>query len=80
MQYTVENIPDEIERALRERAATENIALDRVLIDALARGLGLSTNGRKSRNLSNIAGKGLITAEMRAAFEEQRQVDPALWR
>lgn len=34
----------------------------------------------KRRDLSGIAGERLITSEMKAVFQEQRRVDPELWK
>lgn len=42
MVYTLKNLPDELDRALRERAAAERKSIDATLVDALARGLGVA--------------------------------------
>lgn len=81
MQYTLQDIPDELERALRERAAAEQKSLDAAILDALARGLGVEpTPTLKRRDLTGIAGRNLIDQDMQAVFDEQRRIDPDLWK
>ncbi len=80
MTYTLENVPDEIDRALRARAEAEHKSPEQAILDALARDLGVSPQKRTKRSLSGIAGLRLITEEMKAAFDEQRRIDPELWK
>jgi plasmid stability protein len=81
MTYTLSNIPDEIERALRERAAAEHKSLDATIVDALARGLGLSPqkNGKK-RDLSFLTKGPPLEPEVIRALEDQRRIDAELWQ
>jgi len=79
MQYTIRNIPTEIDQALREQAAAERKSLNQVLIDVVARGLGLAKKPKKQRDLSDIAGRGLMDEKTLSALEEQRQIDPEHW-
>ncbi len=79
MQYTMRNIPAEIDNALREEAAAQKKSLNQVLLDAVARGLGLVTQPKQVRDLSDVAGKCSIDDKSRAIFEEQRQIDPRDW-
>ncbi|MCI0492473.1 MAG: hypothetical protein L0Z07_06025 [Planctomycetes bacterium] len=80
MIYTLENMPVELELALRERAAAERKSLNAAILDALSRGLGIDPQPLKRRDLSDVAGKGLIDARMEAVFEEQRSIDPEMWK
>jgi hypothetical protein len=118
MAYTVEITPDDLDRALRERACAEQKSPEAVIIDLVATGLNATsgdvggdrstvddTHGRvqdpelemalreqrliewddwsddvKRRDLSGVAGLGLITPEMNAIFAEQRRIDPELWK
>ncbi len=80
MQYTLRNVPNELDEALQKQVAAEQKSLNRVLIDALMRGLGLAPEPVVRRDLSDVAGKQTIDDETRAAFEEQRQLDPELWK
>jgi hypothetical protein len=38
------------------------------------------SDGVKRRDLSGIAGLRLITPEMKVVFQDQRHVDPDLWK
>jgi plasmid stability protein len=79
MTYEI-NIPDDIDRALRARAAAEHKSPEQAILDELEKGLGLDASQQKRRDLSGIAGMRTIDDEARAAFEEQRQIDPELWK
>jgi hypothetical protein len=80
MTLRLDNVPDHIERALRERARSEEKSLDQAAVDAIARGLGVQTTApsesTKHRDLSDIAGTGGIDDEMEAVFWEHRRIDP----
>ena len=55
MQYTIRNVPDLLDEALRRSAREQGKSLNRVAIEALARGAGLMEQFRR-RDLSDIAG------------------------
>jgi plasmid stability protein len=81
MTLNLENIPDELDRALRERAAAENKSLDATAIDALARGLGVARlSNVKKRDLSFMTEGPPLEPEVLRALEEQRRIDPELWQ
>jgi hypothetical protein len=81
MHYTLPQIeiPDELERALRERAAAEHKSLASTIVELLSRSLGIQraapSEPTKIRDLSDIAGSGGIDDEMEAVFDEQRRID-----
>lgn len=79
MQYTITDIPDEIDQALRQRADAEQKSLDRVLLDALRAYLSHDNESAKKRDLSGIAGKCLMDEATLQALEDQRKIDPELW-
>jgi len=80
MTYTLNNVPDEIDRALRARAASEHKSPEQAILDALARDLGVSTSPEKKRDLSAIAGTWEEDPEFDAALEDQRRIDWELWQ
>lgn len=81
MTLNLQNIPDEVDRALRERAAAENKSVDATAIDALARGLGIvKPSNEKCYDLSFLAEGPPLEPEVLRALEEQRQIDPEIWR
>lgn len=84
MTYTLKNIPEEIDRAIRARAAAEQKSPEQAILDSLARDLGVGAisdaTAEKKRDLSDIAGTGGIDDEMEALFWEHRRIDPEIWK
>lgn len=80
MQYTIRNIPDHVDRALRKRAEREGKSLNEVATEALTRGLDLEGQPVRHRDLSSIAGSWVRDRDVERALEEQRKIDPDLWR
>jgi hypothetical protein len=80
MQYTLRNVPPLLDEALRERARERGKSLNEVALETLLTGLGLVNEPTKRRDLSDIAGSWAADPETDAAFEDQRRIDPDLWR
>lgn len=80
MQYTIRNIPAHIDRALRERSSREGKSLNEVATHALARGLDLEGEPVRRRDLTAIAGSWVRDREVDRALDEQRAIDPDLWK
>lgn len=79
-QYTIRNVPDEVDAVLRRRAKQLGKSFNQVVIEALAAGAGLEL--KPKRDLSEVVGS-MSPAEARRMEEEvrlQRQIDPELWR
>lgn len=80
MQYTIRSVPAGVDRALRERSEREGKSLNEVALEALARGLDLGDQPVRRRDLSAIAGSWVRDREVDRALDEQRMIDPDLWR
>jgi len=82
MQYTLRNIPKQLDRALRARARREHKSLNEVAIDAMfdALGLGGSRHPVRYRDVGDVAGTWREDPETEAALADQRRVDERLWR
>jgi len=80
MQYTLRNIPPNLDEVLRARAREEGKSLNEVALETLLAGLGLAGEPVKRRDLSDIAGTWVEDPEIVKAFEDQRRIDPDLWR
>ncbi|HMI82469.1 MAG TPA: hypothetical protein VK550_00180 [Polyangiaceae bacterium] len=80
MQYTLRRIPKKLDAALRSRARKENKTLNQVTLDALAEAVGLSEEPKKRRSVQDLVGAGRKDPELDAALEDQRRIDPELWR
>jgi hypothetical protein len=83
MTYELD-IPSELDRALRQRAAAEHKTLDATIIELLLRSVGIQPSAAsepiKYRDLSDIAGSGGIDDEIEAFLWDQRRIDPELWQ
>lgn len=80
MQYTIRNIPPHVDEVLRAKARQEGRSLNEVALDVLVKGLGLTGEAIRHRDLSDIAGSWKGDPEIEEALEAQRRVDPELWR
>ncbi len=80
MQYTIRNIPQDVDRALRRRAREEGKSLNEVAVDALRRALGLTEEPVSQRDLKDVRGTWVDDPEIDAALADQRRIDPDLWR
>ncbi len=78
-QYTIRNVPEQVDSVLRQRAQALGKSLNQVVLDALF----LATNSELPiRDLSDIVGS--MSREevllMDREIQQQRQVEPDLWR
>ena len=80
MQYTLRNVPEEVDRTLRERAHRERRSLNDVALEALRQGAGLARTPVRRRDLSDLAGSWVEDPETDRALEQQRRIDDELWR
>ena len=82
MQYTLRNIPKQVDQALRKRAKQQGRSLNEVALEALSLGAGITPDGSepvKYRDLSDIAGSWVADPEFDKIMAEQDQVDPRDW-
>jgi len=80
MQYTIRNVPETLDEALRRDARTRGKSLNEVAIEALARGAGVSGESRRQRDLSDIAGTWREDPAFDRAVAEQDTIDEEMWR
>ena len=80
MQYTLRNVPPHVDTALREKARRENRSINEVAIEALMQGVGLAAERAKRRDLGDIAGTWKHDPKIDEVLEDQRRIDPDLWR
>jgi hypothetical protein len=80
MQYTLRNIPKQLDAEVRRRAHQERRSLNQALRDALARGVGLQGEAQRQRDLSDIAGTWKKDPLFDRAIEEQDKIDEAIWK
>lgn len=80
MQYTLRDVPPNLNKAVRQRARKEGKSLNRVLLDALLSAFGLTRERRQLRDLGDVAGSWREDPKFDEAIREQRRVDPDLWK
>ncbi len=80
MQYTIRNVPEFLDVALRRAAREQGKSLNEVAVEALVRGAGLGEKRVRQRDLGEIAGSWRKDAAFDRAIEEQDRIDPELWR
>jgi plasmid stability protein len=80
MQYTLRNIPKNLDRALRDKARAERKSLNAVALDALKRGLGLNGEAVRYDDLDWFFGGNTIDANSLKAMAEHDVVHPDDWR
>lgn len=80
VQYTVRDVPDHVDRALRRKAGEEQKSLNQLLRDALAKEAGGATEPVLHHDLDAIAGTWDDDPEFDRAVAEQDRVDEAAWR
>jgi plasmid stability protein len=77
---TLNNLPPNVDAALRQRASDRCLSVDEIAIEALQAGLGLAGSGVKVRDLSDLAGHWIEDPQFDAAILAQDQVDPDAWK
>jgi plasmid stability protein len=80
MTYTLENIPDHLDRALRERAIAEQKSPEAVIIDLVADGLNAKSADSNGHKAAGGDSCGLVKdPEMDMALRELRLIDWEMW-
>jgi hypothetical protein len=79
MQYTIRNVPEHLDAALRVSAQEQGKSLNEVAIEALARGFGLGKAQIRQRDLSDIAGSWRNDPAFERALAAQDTVDEDMW-
>ena len=80
MRYTIRNVPNSVDAALRRRAREQGKSLNEVAIEALVRGAGVSGERTRHRDLSDIAGTWHRDRAFDRAIAAKGTIDKELWR
>ncbi len=76
IQYTVRGVPSDVDRALRERAARQNISINQVIVDELTR----ATIGHRQRaDFTDLVGRWRPDAAFDETTALQRTIDQEDW-
>ncbi len=79
MQYTIRNIPDHLDEALRRAARQQGKSLNEVAIETLARGAGITAEPARQRDLADVAGTWRKDPAFDSALAAQDTVDKEMW-
>jgi len=77
IQYTVRGIPQEVDRALRRKAAQRKLSLNQIIVEELTAG---TTGVRKRADFHDIAGQWTPDPAFDEVIASQRQIDPDQWK
>ena len=80
MQYTIRNVPDALDEALRRVARERGKSLNEVAIEALARGAGVTGERGRRRDLADVAGTWRKDPAFDSALDAQDTIDEEMWR
>ena len=78
-QYTIRNVPETVDRSLREEARRHVKSLNEIAVEVLRRGLGLTDDVPRYNDLDDLAGSWVADPAVDRALEEQDRIDPELW-
>ena len=77
IQYTVRGIPQEVDRALRRKAAQRKLSLNQVIVEELTAG---TIGERKRADFHDVAGRWTPDPAFDEIIATQRQIDPDKWK
>lgn len=77
IQYTVRGIPQEVDRALRRKAARRKLSLNQVIVEELTAG---TIGARKRADFRDVAGQWTPDPAFDEIIATQRQIDPDKWK
>ena len=80
MQYTLRNVPEIVDAALRRRAREQGKSLNEVAIETLARGAGVGGGRSRQRDLGDVAGTWRRDHAFDCALAAQDTLDEELWK
>jgi hypothetical protein len=78
IQYTIRNIPPEVDKALKQRAKMTRKSFNQTVVDELSKGLVKSKKGRFDFLAGTMSAKE--AAEFDAAIADLRKPDPKFWQ
>lgn len=78
-QYTLRDIPEALDRALRDLAKREGKSLNQVAREALKRGVGLPAQVGVAHDLDHLIGTWQEDPDFDAAIASQDTVDVEAW-
>lgn len=78
-QYTIRNLPDPLDSALRRKAKESGKSLNEVVIETLSRGSGFTEEAPVHHDLDALIGSWEEDPAFEEALRLQDDIDPDLW-
>ncbi len=79
-QYTIRQVPAELDRRLRKLARQQGKSLNAFVVECLARQADLSPEPVRYHDLDHLIGKWVHDEEFEAALQDQRRIDEEMWK
>ena len=80
MQYTIRQVPEQVDRLVRLQAKKERKSLNAVLLEIIKRGIGLKDGPMEYHDLDELAGSWVFDPEFDAAMKTFASIDEELWK
>ncbi len=79
VQYTVRNVPQSVDRALRRMSREKGKSLNAVVLEAVSTAAGIGAEPTVYHDLDHLIGSWIDDPETEAALAEQRRIEPGDW-
>ena len=79
-QYTIRNVPEHVDRLIRQKASKSGKSLNAVLLEILNGGVGVAENPVEYHDLDELAGSWVADPDFDAAMEAFESIDKDLWK
>jgi plasmid stability protein len=83
VQYTIRNVPRQVDKALRQRAKDSGKSLNEVAVEALSSAVGANGNAKqpaRHHDLDFLIGTWIEDPAFDQTIAEHDRVDPKDWR
>ncbi len=80
MQYTIRAVSEALDRAVRHRARTERKSINAVVVEALARGMGMGPQSVEHADLDHLIGTWQEDPDFDRAVADFERIDPDAWQ
>ena len=80
VQYTLRQIPAELDAALRRKSGQEGKSMNQTAIEVLRTGLAMNGDSIVHRDLDFVVGSWVEDPAFDAAIQAQDRVDSKLWK
>jgi hypothetical protein len=80
IQYTIRDIPERLDKRLRERCVEYGGSLNKIVVEALAKGIGIDAEPKVYHDLDHLAGTWVKDPGFDAAMKAMKRVDREMWR